>query len=132
VMNLALWGQIYFFIQFLGRFWVSFLIISKNFSGYATYRPENWHFYADFFSKPYLESVRKYRPLVIARSVFCDEAISAVPPGDCFGKKRLAMTGLGIFGQTLFKISNISQCRSLTSALLLLGHSCQVKTITLI
>jgi hypothetical protein len=31
----------------------------------------------------------------------CDEAISAVTPGDCFGKKRLAMTVFSIFGQNL-------------------------------
>ncbi len=43
---------------------------------------------------------------VIARSVFGDEAISAVLRGDCFGKKRLAMTGLGIFGQALIHINN--------------------------
>jgi hypothetical protein len=29
---------------------------------------------------------------VIVKSIFCDEAISIVTPGDCFGKKRLAMT----------------------------------------
>ncbi len=49
----------------------------------------------------YLVSVRKSPDSVIARNAFCDEAISRVLLGDCFGKKRLAMTGLGIFGQTL-------------------------------
>jgi len=29
---------------------------------------------------------------VIARNVFHDEAIPWITPGDCFGKKRLAMT----------------------------------------
>ncbi len=29
---------------------------------------------------------------VIARNVFCDEAIPWITPGDCFGKKHLAMT----------------------------------------
>jgi len=36
-----------------------------------------------------------------------DEAISAVLRGDCCGKKRLAMTGLGIFGQALSRINLI-------------------------
>jgi len=44
---------------------------------------------------------------VIARSVFCDEAISVIIQGDCFGKKRLAMTGLWIFGQTLIRPCDI-------------------------
>jgi hypothetical protein len=39
----------------------------------------------------------KISRIVIARSVLCEEAISAVTPGDCFGKKRLAMTGLFVF-----------------------------------
>jgi len=41
---------------------------------------------------------------VIAGSVFGDEAISVIIKGDCCGKKRLAMTGLGIFGWTLIII----------------------------
>jgi hypothetical protein len=38
---------------------------------------------------------------VIARSVFCDKAISAVRIRDCFGKKRLTMTIFLVLGQPL-------------------------------
>jgi len=40
-----------------------------------------------------------YSQAVIARSIFCDEAISAVLLWDCIGKKRLAMTNFGVLGQ---------------------------------
>ncbi len=32
-----------------------------------------------------------------------------IPKGDCFGKKRLAMTGFGIFGQTLNRLSGFNE-----------------------
>jgi len=41
-------------------------------------------------------------PVLSLRGAFCATKQSpCVTPGDCFGKKRLAMTGFGVFGQTL-------------------------------
>ncbi len=54
--------------------------------------------------RDYLVPVRKSHQAVIARSVFCDEAISSDTKGGCVGKKHLAMTGPGIFGQTLLRV----------------------------
>ncbi len=42
-------------------------------------------------------SLQEEFPSTKVQDRFCDETISVVTPGDCFGKKRLAMTNIGCF-----------------------------------